>query len=187
MGKSTCARFLAELGVPVIDTDELARDFVQPGQPALAEIRQTFGASVFTTNGQLDRAALADIVFADAAARRQLENILHPRIQQAWQTQVEMLAAAGTPVAAVVIPLLYETAVEAHFQAVVCVACSDAEQAVRLAARGWTPEQSRQRQAAQLPVAEKIRRADFLIWSEGSLAAHRRQVEGVLSRLSRAG
>jgi dephospho-CoA kinase len=186
MGKSTCARFLQELGVPVIDTDELARDFVQPGQPALAEIRQAFGPAVFSASGELDRAALADIVFADAVARRQLEAILHPRIQQAWQTQVESLATEGVQVAAVVIPLLYETAVESRFNAVICVACTRLEQVRRLAVRGWTPEQSSQRQAAQWPVTEKLRRADFIIWSEGSMAAHRQQVEGVLARL-RAG
>lgn len=187
MGKSTCARFLQELGAAVIDTDDLAREFVQPGQPALAEIRQAFGDSVFTAQGELDRTALAKVVFADAVARRQLEDILHPRIQQAWQTQLEALATTGTPVAVVVIPLLYETAVESRFHAVVCVGCSALEQARRLAARGWTPEESLQRQAAQLPVAEKIRRADFIIWSEGGLAAHRQQVEGVLSQLLRVG
>ena len=176
MGKSTCARFLADMGVPVIDTDELAREFVRPGQPALEEIREAFGPRVFNVAGELDRTALAEIVFADETSRRRLEDILHPRIQQSWQAQVASLAAAGTSLVVVVIPLLYETASESHFDVVVCVACSEAEQSRRLAARGWTVEQSRARRAAQLAVVEKIRRADFVIWSEGELESHREQV-----------
>jgi dephospho-CoA kinase len=183
MGKSTCARFLADMGVPVIDTDELARELVRPGQPALEEIRETFGPRVFNAAAELDRTALAEIVFADENSRRQLEDILHPRIQQSWQAQVASLAAAGTLLAVVVIPLLYETAAEYRFDVVACVACSETEQGHRLAARGWTVEQSRARQAAQLPIVEKIRRADFVIWSEGGLESHRKQVMKLLAGL----
>jgi len=88
MGKSTAASFLLSQGVCLIDTDELARHLVQRGQPALAEIVSAFGSALLTASSELDRVALAQIVFADAAARRKLEAILHPRIRAGWQAQV---------------------------------------------------------------------------------------------------
>src|ERR1051325_6698007 len=89
MGKSTTAGFLLQRGARVVDTDELAREFVQPGRPALVEIQNTFGKQIVSVDGQLRRNELAKIVFADAAARKKLENILHPKIRARWQAQVE--------------------------------------------------------------------------------------------------
>lgn len=185
MGKSTCATFLAENGVTVVDTDALARAFTAPGQPALAEIAARFGPHLLNALGELDRAALARIVFSDEAARRDLEAILHPPIQRAWQAELERLAAAGTRAAAVLIPLLFETGAEPHFDAVWCVACSEPEQLARLRARGWTETEARQRIAAQLPVTEKMRRATHVIWTEGALDAHRAQVARLLREAGR--
>ena len=85
MGKSTAAALLAEKGVSVVDTDVLARQVVEPGQPALLEIAQAFGRELIAADGTLRRDALAAIVFADEAKRRQLEEILHPRIRERWQ------------------------------------------------------------------------------------------------------
>lgn len=183
MGKSTAARFFQELGLPAVDTDQLARDLTAPGQPALQEIAQALGADCLTPEGALHRAAVAQRVFSDAAARQKLEAILHPRIRAAWKAEAERWRAAGIPAGVVVIPLLYETGAEREVDAVVCVACSPQTQAARLAARGWSPEHARQRMAAQWPIEEKIKRADFVIWTDGSLAAHRAQVERVLQRL----
>lgn len=183
MGKSTAARFFQELGAPVVDTDQLARDLTAPGQPALREIAQTFGPAFLTPEGALQRAMLAQLVFSDAAARQKLEAILHPRIRAAWKAEAARWQAAGAPVAVVVIPLLYETGAEREVDAVACAACSPQTQAARLAARGWSPEHARQRVAAQWPVEQKIQRADFVIWTEGSLAVHRAQVERVLKGL----
>ncbi len=169
MGKSTAAQLLQARGIAVIDTDDLARQVVQPDQPALEEICQTFGTELRDASGQLRREALAQIVFADPAARAKLEAITHPRITQLWRQQLLTWRTEGRAVAVVVIPLLFETKVEAEFDAVICLACSEATQQQRLAARGWSADQIRQRVAAQLPVAEKMARAHFVAWSEGAV------------------
>lgn len=169
MGKSTAAQILQARGIAVIDTDELARQIVQPGQPALQEICQTFGSALKDASGQLQRKELAKIVFADPGARAKLEAITHPRITQLWREQLQTWRQEGRAVAVVVIPLLFETQVETEFDAVICLACSEATQHQRLAARGWSSEQIQQRIAAQLPVVEKMSRAKFVVWSEGSI------------------
>ncbi len=183
MGKSTAAGFFSASGICVIDTDELARQVVLPGQPALAEIHQAFGGEVFDPAGGLHRARLARLVFGDAAARQTLEAILHPRIRALWLAQVASWRRQGCPLAVVVIPLLFETQAETCFDQVICVACSRVAQHERLRQRGWSPEQIRQRLAAQWPVAQKMARADFVLWSEGALASCARQVARILGRL----
>ncbi len=195
MGKSTAARFFREHGAQIVDTDELARELVQPGQPALDEIKIGFGNGLVAADGQLRRDELAKIVFADAAARKKLEAILHPRIRERWLAQIETWRAApkrsdsgrgqNHPLAVVVIPLLFETRAESQFDKIVCAACSAAAQRERLLARGWTPEQIAQRIAAQMPVEQKIARADFVIWTDGALDAHAQQIERILACLNR--
>ena len=185
MGKSAAAGFFRERGAQIVDTDELARRVVQPGLPALAAIRSAFGKSVIGPSGELDRAALAQIVFADADARKKLEAILHPPIRRQWLAQIEAWRGENHPLAIVVIPLLFETGAESHFDRIVCVACSAAAQRERLLARGWSPEQIERRIAAQMPVEQKIARADFVIWTEGTLAAHEQQIGRILVRLNR--
>ena len=183
MGKSTTAGYLLQSGARVVDTDELARELVQPGQPALAEIRREFGGEVFLANGSLDRAALAEKVFAGEVARKKLEAILHPRIRERWLAQVEIWRQQKVPLAFVIIPLLFETQAENQFEKIICVACSENSQRERLLDRGWSPEQIQQRIAAQMPVEQKMARSNFVVWTEGALAVHRQQVEDILSRL----
>lgn len=180
MGKSTCAQLLQSRGARVVDTDELARQVVAPGQPALAEVRKVFGPALVGSDGQLQRGKLAEIVFADPAARRKLEAILHPRIRDLWHAQIETWRNEGRPLAVVVIPLLFETKAEAEFDTVICVACSAVTQRQRLLARGWTPEQIGQRNAAQMPVEEKMARAHHVIWTEGGMDVHAQQVDCIL-------
>jgi dephospho-CoA kinase len=170
-------------GVRVVDTDELARKLVDRGQPGLAEIQSEFGPDIIAANGELDRAALARRVFADSSARQQLETILHPRIREAWLARLEIWRAENCPLAIVVIPLLFETRAEAHFEKVICVACSPAAQQERLTARGWNAEQIRQRIAAQLPVDQKIARSQLVIWTEGRPEVHRAQIGKILEKL----
>ena len=184
MGKSTAARFFSEAGVRIVDTDELARQLVQPGESALAEIQAEFGKAVIAPDGRLRRDELARIIFADAAKRRKLEAILHPRIRGLWLDLIENWRGEGRPLAIVVIPLLFETGAESHFDKIICVACSAAVQGERLLARGWTPEQIRQRIAAQMPVEQKIARADFVIWTDGTPEAHANQVRQILARIA---
>ncbi len=183
MGKSTAARLLHDRGAQIVDTDELARRLVQPGRPALAEIQAVFGKSVMSPDGGLRRDELAKIVFADPAARQKLEAILHPPIREQWLAQIEIWREENRPLAVVVIPLLFETRAESHFDKIVCVACSAAAQRERLLARGWTPEQIAQRNAAQMPVEQKIPRSDFVLWTEGDLAATAQQIDRILAVL----
>lgn len=183
MGKSTAASFFSQLGVRLIDTDALAHELVQPGQPALAEIQKEFGPHLIATDGYLKRDELARLVFSDPDAREKLEAILHPRIRERWQAQVETWRRENCPVAMVVIPLLFETGAETSFDKIVCVACSSAEQQERLRARGWPAEQIQGRIAAQLPIEQKVARAHHVIWTEGSLATHRRQVGEIFKNL----
>jgi dephospho-CoA kinase len=193
MGKSTAAAYLCERGAQVVDTDELAHQLVEPGQPALDEIQTAFGKQVIGSNGELKRAELAQIVFADVNARKKLEAILHPPIREQWLAQIETWRAApkrssggrgeNHSLAIVVIPLLFETRAESHFDKIICAACSAATQQERLLARGWTPEQIRQRNAAQMPVEQKIVRSDFVIWTDGDLDNHAKQIGRILAAL----
>jgi dephospho-CoA kinase len=181
MGKSTVAGILTGRGVPVVDTDELARQVVRPGEPALAEIQTEFGRAVLNATGELNREALAGIVFRDANARRKLEAILHPRIHRLWRAQLAIWRDAGRSQAAVIIPLLFETAVESEFDTVICIACSAATQLERLSARGWTPAQIQQRITSQMPIGEKMLRAHRVVWNEGDLDVLAQQCDRILS------
>lgn len=183
MGKSTAAEFLRVRGAQVLDTDELARQLVQPGEPALAEIQNSFGKNIIASNGQLRRDELAKIVFADPAARKKLEEILHPRIRERWLAQIEAWRRENCPLAAVVIPLLFETRAELQFNKIICVACSEKSQRERLRARGWNDGQISQRIAAQMPVEQKIARSDFVVWTEGDLKNHELQLDRILEKL----
>lgn len=185
MGKSTSAALLRERGLPLIDTDEVARAIVEPGEPALAEIRATFGESVIDPAGRLRRDMLAHIVFASESRRKELEAITHPRIRERWEKEVNEWRAAGKPVGVVVIPLLFETHAESAFDVVVCVGCSAATQEARLGRRGWSLEESRRRIAAQWPAEKKMALAHYVVWTEGDLEAHRLQWVKILEQIER--
>lgn len=180
MGKSTAAQILRDRDLAVIDTDDLARKVVLPGEPALAEILKTFGADLVDANGRLRREALAKIIFADPAARAKLEAILHPRITALWKAQLQAWQNEGRAFAVVVIPLLFETKAETEFDAVICLACSAATQRQRLTARAWSPEQIQQRLAAQLPIAEKMLRSQYVVWTEGAVETSARQLARII-------
>jgi dephospho-CoA kinase len=183
MGKSAAAKFLQARGAQIVDTDELARQLVQPGETALAEIQSQFGKNLVAANGQLRRDELARIVFADATARKKLEEIFHPKIRERWLAQIGTWRKENHALAVVVIPLLFETQAESQFDKIICVACSVANQQKRLSERGWSLEQINQRIAAQMPVDQKIARADFVIWTDGDLDSHAAQVERILPKL----
>jgi len=180
MGKSTSDKLLRDRGVAVVDTDLLARQIVEPGQPALAEVQHAFGRQIVGSDGRLRRDELARRVFADPAARNELEAILHPRIRQLWRAQVEAWRAESRPLAAVVIPLLFETKAETDFDATICVACSAPTQRERLLARGWSDEQIAQRLSAQWPPEKKMAKADYVIWTEAGLDVHATQLDRIL-------
>ena len=173
-GKSTVADMFAALGVPVIDTDVIARDVVRPGQPALEEIREAFGAGVIAADGTLDRSAMRAIVFGDDAARRRLEAILHPKLRE---TTIEQAETAGGAYQVVVVPLLVESSLRAFVDRVLVVDCDEEIQVVRLLERDTESEQqARKILAAQSTRDERLAIADDVIENEGSLEDTREQV-----------
>ena len=181
MGKSTAAELLAKRGAKVCDSDALARELVAPGQPALAEIVEAFGSGVLVRDGSLDRAKVGKLVFGDSAAREKLEGILHPRIRKVWQARLEHWLVAGERLAVTVIPLLFETKAESSFDKIACVVCSPELQRERLRAREWRDDQISNRISAQMAVGEKIKRADHVIWTDGTIEAHAAQWDDLLS------
>jgi len=183
MGKSAAAQILAQRGIGVEDTDNLAHSIVAPSQPALIEIQRVFGDEVISPEGTLRREVLARIVFSDPVARRKLEAITHPLIRDLWKKQVEMWRSMKPIKAAcVVIPLLFETNAESEFDATICIACSPATQRSRLAIRGWGAEQTAQRIAAQWPIEQKMAKANYVIWNEGGLDILAAQLEVVVGQ-----
>jgi dephospho-CoA kinase len=162
-GKSTFAAALRALGEPVIDADQLARQVVAPGAPALARIAAEF-PGVVDSAGALDRKALGERVFADGEARRRLEAITHPAIRAAMRAETGRLAAQGHDLAFYDTPLLYEVGLERELELVVVVWAPRAAQLARLQARDrLTPAEAEARLAAQLPIDEKAARADVVI------------------------
>lgn len=180
MGKSTAAHLLSQRGLPVVDTDDLARQVVEPGQPAWEEIQKFFGSGILAADGRLRRDELARQVFANPAKRKQLEAIVHPRIREKWLETVETWRKTGHHRVVVVIPLLFETNAETHFDTIICVACSAPTQRQRLSARGWTQEQIEQRINAQWPIEKKMTLSHFVIWTEAGLDVHAEQMDRIL-------
>jgi dephospho-CoA kinase len=183
MGKSTAAHLLQGMGVAVVDTDDLARRVVEPGEPAFEQVRAAFGPGIISLEGRLDRDKLAREVFAEPEARKRLEAILHPRIRELWAGQVALWREEKFSVAAVIIPLLFETQAEREFDGILCIACSAATQRRRLLSREWPAEQIRQRIEAQWPIERKVAGADFVAWTEGPIEVLSAQLERVLATL----
>jgi dephospho-CoA kinase len=178
-GKSTVARALRAHAVATIDADRLARDAVAPGTAGLAAVIARFGAGVALPAGDLDRAALGRIVFADRAARADLERIIHPYVRR----EIDRFVAAHDPpgLAVAEIPLAYETGWFASFDVVVVAACHPRTQERRLRDRdGLTEADARARLRAQWPIADKARLADAVILTDGDLASTEAQVAALV-------
>jgi len=179
-GKSEASDHLKRLGIPVLDTDVVARELVTPGQPALAEIVAAFGSGILDFQGHLDRTRLGLRVFEDSAALQQLEAILHPRIYEGWTAWTREQALHDHRLCAVVIPLLYEKGYDSHFQVIVAVGCTPQTQRQRLHQRQWTGQMIDQRLAAQWPMSDKLQRANYGLWSEGRRDVFHQQIEVML-------
>jgi dephospho-CoA kinase len=177
-GKSYVADRLASRGIPVIDADAVARDVVAPGTDAADAIRRRFGDDLFTAEGQLDRKALGDIVFADAGARRELEGLVHPAVRARIDSWFAELTRSGTAVAMAVIPLLFEAGRDHDFDIVAVTTCDDTEQERRVMARDHsTRDAARARIAAQWPSERKLARAHYVIRTDGAFAETDRLVD----------
>jgi len=183
-GKSMVLSMFANLGAEVIDADHLAREVVEPGQPALEEIATAFGRDMLMPDGRLDRGKLARIIFADPVARARLNAITHPRIRERMAT--EMALRGSRPGLLIVdIPLLYENDRSDTVESVIVVWVDAKTQLRRLTERdGLTPDEARQRIAAQMPLDEKRARADLVVDNSGSRENTRRQVEAIYRRFA---
>ncbi len=187
-GKSTVARMLAERGAEVIDADRVAHAVMEPGGPAWAEIVRTFGRDILAPDGRIDRKALGAIVFRDAEALRRLEAIVHPPVMAAIERRIE---ASRAPVVVVEAIKLLETPAPRPYDAIWVTTCPPEEQLRRLVAlRGLDEAAARARIEAQGPQEAKLRRADVVIDTGGTLAETEAQVErawqAVMRRLPQA-
>jgi len=179
-GKSTVAERFAARGVPIIDADVLAHELTRPAQPALAEIACAFGDAVLKPNGELDRATLRRLVFADSGARKRLEGILHPRIRAAM---LDRLAEIQAPYAILVIPLLFETGQQGLAERVLVVDLPERLQIQRVQARsGLDPETIRSIIASQATRAVRLAGGDDVIDNSADAAALEPQIEDLHKR-----
>ena len=173
-GKSTVADLFAARSVPIIDTDRIAREVVEPGQPPLERLVERFGKGILTPDGHLDRPKLREIVFSDPKARADLEALTHPAIGTAVE---ELAAAAGGPYQILVIPLLVEKGLTGRVDRVLVVDCPEEMQLERLQRRdGSTSEQARAMLNAQTSRATRLKAAHEVIHNESDLDALRQQV-----------
>jgi dephospho-CoA kinase len=184
-GKSYVLEQFRRRGVPCLDADALAHGVMAPGTEGTTAIAARFGQEMLAPDGSVDRARLGPVVFADAAARRALETIVHPAVYRAITAGLRAFELTdAAPLAIVDVPLLYETGADSKFDKVIVTECPPDVQIARLTARGLTESAARQRLAAQLPTRDKAARADFVIRTDGQFADTDRQVERVLAALT---
>lgn len=183
-GKSTVARLLERRGAVVFDADLLAREAVEPGTPGHAAVIERFGADVLAPGGELDREALASIVFADPSARRDLEEIVHPEVRRLFAEGSEAYRDTDR-VVVFSAPLLVETGMHTAFEILVVVSATVATQIERLMRqRGMSESSIRARIEAQAPLEDKAAVADFLVDNEGTLDELESQVDRLWNDLS---
>jgi dephospho-CoA kinase len=176
-GKTTVAGLFAELGIPLIDTDLIAREVVEPGQPALAAIVRAFGPEVLDADGCLDRRRMRERIFADPAVKQRLEAILHPAIRAEMERQSRV---AGGPYQILVIPLLAEGRRRDHVDRVLLVDVPEALQVERLVSRdGVSREQAQASLNAQATRAERLAIADDVIQNSGRVNELKQQVRAL--------
>jgi dephospho-CoA kinase len=183
-GKSAVAQRLRERGVPVIDADVLAREVVAPGTDGLAEVVQAFGRDVLLPDGSLDRKAVAAIVFSDPDKRRVLNALTHPRITRLTLERTQRLAAEGQPLACYEAALIVENGLADAFRPLVVVSAPVEVQIARTMKRdGCTEEEARRRVLSQMPLADKVKVADFVVENTGTLEDLRARADATLAAI----
>jgi dephospho-CoA kinase len=185
-GKTVVANMLRDLGVAVIDSDLIAREIVQPGEPGAAAIREEFGPSFFLSDGTLDRSALGRLVFADENARRRLNACTHPHIFRRMYRQLLHHWRLDARMVAIDIPLAFETGIPRRWSfdsvPVVCVACDEETQLARVIARdGCSQGRALQKVRSQMPTSQKSTLADRVIANNGTLDETKRQLEALIA------
>jgi dephospho-CoA kinase len=185
-GKSTVSEMLRELGAEIIDADRLAREVVEPGQPAFKQIVAEFGAGIVGADGALDRKKLGAIVFADPERRKRLEALTHPAIRARFQARLDELAAQGFEgLVFFDAPVMIESGNYKHMDRMVVVVTDEATQMARLRARDGTDDaEGRRKIASQMPLAEKAKLADHVIDNSGDREATAAQVRRVVAALT---
>jgi dephospho-CoA kinase len=179
-GKSTAAKFFGALGVPILDSDQVAREVVEPGQPPLERLVERFGRGILTPDGHLDRPALRNIVFSDPKARADLENLTHPAIGATMEARS---AAAGGPYQILVIPLLIEKNLGSQVNRVLVVDCEEELQIRRLHTRdGSTRAQAQAILDAQVSRSARLKAADDVIRNDADMGAVQTQVAELHAR-----
>lgn len=181
-GKSTIARRLAEHGAHIIDADQVAREVVEPGTPALSEIAALFGAHVLSSDGSLDRGALGDIVFANPAKRLQLNDIVHPAVQK--RTKELFSLAPNDAIVVYDVPLLVETQNEYSFEEIIVASAPEAIRVERLMEhRGMLESEAVARIDSQAPEEERLKIASVVIDTSGDITHTYSQVDALWSQL----
>jgi dephospho-CoA kinase len=179
-GKSTVARMFKELGAPVLDADDAAREAVRPGTPAWEALRRAFGPEFFREDGALDRSKMARLAFSDAKARQTLNAILHPEITRIIRERLQELAAAGEKLAIVEVPLLFEAGLQNAYARIIVVYADPAQQMHRLGARDERDaEEIAGILAAQWPLEKKRQLAHYVVDNRGALEDTKKQVENI--------
>jgi dephospho-CoA kinase len=183
-GKSAVAAMLRDLGFPVLSADHVSHHLMEPDQPAHHEILQEFGADIVARDGKIDRAKLSAIVFADPAKLARLNAILHPRVEKIMLQQLEDWQCSGVRDAAFVeAALLVEAGFDKKLGGLVVAWCQPEQQLERLRARGMSELEAKRRLAAQLPVAEKIKRATYTIDCSRAFSETLAQVQSLAAKL----
>ncbi len=183
-GKTTVSKMFADLGIPIIDADELAREVVAPGTSGLRAIVEEFGEDVLDDQGRLDRKKMGELVFGDDEARETLNAILHPRIGAAGVEYIQGYQSHPAPYVMYEGALLVETGAYQAFSALVVVCADESVQRLRLIARdGFTVAEANARIEAQLPLERKVAVADFVVTNNGDLEGTREQVAGIHQQL----
>jgi dephospho-CoA kinase len=185
-GKSAVLVTLAELGTPVLDADPLAHSVIARGTPGAAAVRMRFGEQMLLPDGSVDRRKLGQAVFGDDHARRDLEAIIHPEVYRTILQWMAAQAARGSVLAVAEIQLVFEIGKDGDFDRIVVVACEPETQMRRVMRRSKLPESEvRQRVAAQMPLDQKVRRASYVIWTDGTLDQTRSRTTAVWQSLMR--
>ncbi|HMD61042.1 MAG TPA: dephospho-CoA kinase [Opitutaceae bacterium] len=182
-GKSTAAKLFVDRGFRHVDLDGIVRERVLPSEPVISALRTRYGGGVFRAAGEVDRSALARIIFFDDSERHWLEDLTHEKVFDI--TRAILRADAGADFV-VEVPLLFEKSLENWFDFTVCVACDPESQLARLEQRGMDRALAVQRISKQLALARKIELSDFVLWNEGSTDFLKAQVDRIVDSLDRA-
>jgi len=183
-GKSAVARCFREEGIPVVDADGISRDILEPGREPYRRVVRRFGKKILKTDGGIDRSRLGELVFADPAARSDLETITHPAIREGIVSALRTLEREGHRIAIVEAALIHEKARGDLFEAVIGVRCDPSRQVERIMERdGISREQAQSRIRAQMDPEQKARASDYRIDNSGDLESTRRQVVALVRTL----